>query len=200
MNYLIALLTAAKALTVTFGFVTPGAHEHRRLHIEHLMIHRQEIRIDCRIHRAFPAQLRELVRSGTPIPLYLSVEMIDEHQATPVRSILLRRTIVYDVVADSVFVIHAPRNDTAAFAHIDSALSRAATFQDVFVAHTHDITENHHYHLHLYTYLGKTSIEALKNKAIDLMYFWDFKRPAIKTESYTGATLLRSSRHAPDTR
>jgi hypothetical protein len=75
-------------------------------------------------------------------------------------------------------------------ANIDTAIAEASMFYEVPVITPERIHADQEYWLNVYAILGKTRIEALGNKEIDLMYYWDYKRPSIKTEAFTGDQLF----------
>jgi hypothetical protein len=171
----------------------------RQLHIDGILVGTETIRIHCQVSRAFPDELRELIRSGTPVPLYLSASLHPDQGSEPQRSVLLRRTIAYDITTERCILINEPARDTSRFDQLDSALSVAARFDSVIVAGTNELLPEARYSIRASAFLGKTSIEALQNKAIDLMYFWNFNRPGAQTQSYSARTLLHRTISEPDT-
>ena len=90
------------------------------------------------------------------------------------------------MIAKGYYVIRSAGPDTIRTASLDSSIRYSCTFDNIPIVRRDEITSNAEYSLIAYAVLGKTKIEALHSKEVDLMYYWDFKRPNFKTERIRG--------------
>ena len=72
------------------------------------------------------------------------------------------------------------------------------SFRHVPVAPLGLIHEHKSYHISTHAVLGKAKVEALQKRDIDLMYYWEFKRPSMRTEKFTGRQFLQSGKAAAE--
>jgi len=69
----------------------------------------------------------------------------------------------------------------------------AAAFDDIPVCTAGVIDTSSSYYFVAYAILGKTTVAALNNRQIDCMYYWNYKRPMIKTGLVPGRALRRAA-------
>jgi hypothetical protein len=101
---------------------------------------------------------------------------------------------VYDVIERCYRVSRYPARDTVVFDNLDSAVAASAAMVGVPLFSLEKINPGEYYTIVTYAVLGKTLVEALHDKQIDLMYYWDYKRPSFRTEKIKGAQLLVKTR------
>jgi hypothetical protein len=138
---------------------------------------------------AWPTDLKKLARTGTEIVLYLLVETRLNPGNKIVGRVTVEHRLQYDAVARSYIVISNPPADTADFGALDSALIASVTFDNVSAMLKSSLNAGAEYSFVIYAVLGTTKVEALDNSDIDLMYFWNYRRPTAETERFPGAVL-----------
>jgi hypothetical protein len=193
MDILIGILLGTRLFTFLTGGLSPGELQ-AYLSPPQITIAQNEISVQCRVVNAYPHQLKELVKTSTPVYLYLYIELRDGTDNRIVSQYTVESILVYDMITKRYSVKQSSAQDTLRLIDLDSALTAASSFDNVPVMATGKIDSDREYWLNVYAILGKTRVEALDNKEIDLMYYWDYKRPSIKTEAFTGGELLKAIR------
>jgi hypothetical protein len=188
MNFILALLAAAKSIGMAAGIVTAGKSDVIIVQ-PRIIIAPREIRLSCVLSNAWPADLKKLARTGTDIILYLIIETRRNPGNTVVGRVTVERRLQYDAVARSYIVISNPPADTADFGALDSALIASVTFDNVPAMPKASLDAGAEYSFVIYGVLGTTKVEALDNSGIDLMYFWNYRRPMAETERFRGSVL-----------
>jgi hypothetical protein len=189
MDILIGILLGTRLFTFLTGGLSPGDVQ-AYLSPPQIIISQSGISVQCQVVNAYPKQLKELAKTSTPVYLYLYIELREGKDNKTVSQHTEESVLVYDIINRRYCVKQSSVPDTVRIANIDSALAEASMFYEVPVITPDRISAGQEYWLNVYAILGKTRIEALDNKEIDLMYYWDYKRPSIKTEAFAGKQLL----------
>lgn len=185
MEIIISLLMGTRLLTLLGGGLGHQAAEVAFLP-PRIILTQEEIRLSCSLVNAYPEELKKLVKTATPVLIYLFFELREENRRQPVKKITVESTLVYDMIAKTYCVTQSTRPDTVCCASLDTAIAASCNFSDIPVAVKKEITHEGSYSINAFAVLGKTRVEALNNKEIDCMYFWDFKRPHFATEKIKG--------------
>jgi hypothetical protein len=189
MNFIVGILMAVRSLTFVASFVSTDSSSVQFAEPQ-ILIMGQEIKINVSLKNVFSPELLKLAASGTQIPLYVYVDLIREKEAQPVFQSIWEARLFYDFVGKRYCVLKSPGKDTLFLSSLDSAMSAASTITAFPIFPSRLIQANAFYHISLYSILGKTTVEALSNQDMDLMYYWDFKRPSLRTVKYKGETFL----------
>lgn len=185
MNFIIGLLAAARSLTFLTNLIgAPAAPAHFTQ--PELRVAAREVRMSLALENAYPGELRKLAGTGTAITLYVYVELLENKKKEPVNITVVESRLWYDLINKEYRVTRNFAPDTLVFTAPDSALAAAARFENFAVFGLNKIQKREKYSLNIYAVLGKTRVEALEGHSIDLMYYWDFKRPSARTEPYAG--------------
>jgi hypothetical protein len=186
MEIIISLLMGTRLLTLLGGGV---GHEAAAIAFlpPRIILARDEVRISCQLVHAYPEELKKLLKTATPVVIYLFVEF--RENGTAVNRITVESAVTFDMIAKSFTVMQSQRGDTLRCASIDSAIGASSSFLNVPLAARSGLKRDAFYSVTAFAVLGKTKVEALNNKEVDLMYFWDFKRPSFRTEKIAGAQL-----------
>jgi hypothetical protein len=187
MEIIISLLMGTRLLTLLGGGVGHDAAAVAFLPPQLIIAH-DEIRLNCRIVNAFPEELKKLIATATPVVMYLFIE-VDENGES-VKKVTVESKLVYDMIAKSFAVTQSLTGDTMRTGSLDSAITASSDFKSIPLIVRSNIKPDGRYSVTAFAVLGKTVVEALNNKEIDCMYFWDFKRPSFKTEKIKGAQFL----------
>ena len=189
MDLIIGLIVAVKSLVFMGGYISPDKIPAR---ISGMQVHvtQQDIRVSCVVAHAFARDLRKLAQSGTPILLYVFTQVKQADNDSLVTATVVENRLVYDLARKRYFMKQNSAQDTLSFDELDSALAAASTFAMIPVMTKDRTGPDKSYYFIMWAVLGKTRIEALGNKDIDLMYFWDYKRPTLRTEPFAGTQLL----------
>jgi hypothetical protein len=190
MEIIISLLMGTRLLTLLGGGVGHDAAAVAFLPPQLIIAH-DEIRLNCRIVNAFPEELKKLIATATPVVMYLFIE-VDENGES-VKKVTVESKLVYDMIAKSFAVTQSSDKDTIRTASLDSAIDASNNFKRISLIPRTQIKRDARYSVAAFAVLGKTVVEALDNREIDCMYFWDFKRPSFKTEKIKGAQFLDSA-------
>jgi hypothetical protein len=189
MDLIIGLIVAVKSLVFMGGYISPdkipATISDMRIHVTQL-----DIRVSCTVSHAFARDLRKLAQSGTPILLYVFTQVKQADNDSLVTTTVVENRLVYDLARKKYFMKQNIVNDTLSFADPDSALAAASTFAMIPVLAKDRTVPDKSYYFITWAVLGKTRVEALGNKDIDLMYFWDYKRPTLRTDPFRGTQLL----------
>lgn len=189
MEIIISLIMGTRLLTL-FG----GGLEHEAARVTFLppgiMVMQGEVRADCFLANAYPEQLKKLAGTGTPVVIYLFVELREDGKRQGVNKMTVENRLQYDLITRMYTVIRNAKPDTLRTASLDSAIVFSSTFRNVPVARKSELSADAEYSIAAYAVLGKTMVEALNNKEVDLMYYWDFKRPNFRTEPMRGRAFL----------
>ncbi|MFH0919367.1 MAG: DUF4390 domain-containing protein [Fibrobacterota bacterium] len=189
MNFILGLLVAARSLSFVTSLIGAPIGTGVSFTQPQLYLTEQRIEMSVSVSNAFPADLRKLAESGTEIPFYIYAEVMETGKETPVRKTVLENRFTFDLVRKHYRVTKNTRADTLVFSTLDSALVAAASAERFFLISPDALRGQSSYFISLYAILGTTRVEALQNSTLDLMYYWDFKRPSARTQSYTGEAL-----------
>lgn len=189
MELILGLLVAVKSLVFMGGYVSPDRQQVRLSNLQ-VMVTSQSVAVDCAIANAYTKDLKKLAESGTPILLYLFIEARLLANDSLVATSGAENLLLYDLVKKRFYVKRSSEKDTMAFSALDSALSYSSAFLNVRVLAKEEISAQESYYFIVGGVLGKARVEALANNTIDLMYFWNYKRPTIKTEPFKGVQFL----------
>lgn len=185
MEILISIIMGTRLLTLFGGGLGHDAASVSFLPPRILIAH-EEVRLSCSLINAYPEELKNLAKTATPVVIYLFVELKESEKSQPVKKVTIESRLQYDLIAKVYSVIRSTGPDTVRSASLDSAIRYSCTFENIPIVRRDEIASNTDYSLSSYAVLGKTKIEALHDKEVDLMYYWDFKRPNFKTESIHG--------------
>lgn len=190
MEILISLIMGTRLLTLFGGGL---GHEAARVSFlpPHILIVHEEVRLTCSLTDAYPEELKKLVKTATPVIIYLFVELKEDDKRSPVKKMTIESRLQYDLISKLYYVTQSTSPDTIRSASLDSAMHFSCAFNNIPVARKDEITGTAGYSITSYAVLGKTKIEALNDKEVDLMYYWDFKRPNFKTEKISGSEFFK---------
>lgn len=189
MDFIVGILLSTRFFTFLSGGLAP--HElHAFFAPPQIVVVSEKVLVNCRLENAFPKELVALVQSATPVLLYVTLELRDVKGREPVTAKVEESVLSYDLAAKRFSVAHSRAIEPLAFSTLDSAVAAAGSFLNVPLGTLGQIAADREYQLVIYAVLGKTRVEALDNKEIDLMYYWDYKRPMIKTEKFRGGELI----------
>ena len=189
MNFIVGIIMAVRSLTFMASFVSVDSSAVSFIEPQ-IILSEQEAKIKIGLKNALTGELLKLASSGTTIPLYIYVDLMKENAKEPAFRTIVEIELNYDFAAKRYNVRRNLSQDTLYVSTLDSAV-QAVSFLPAFpIFPTAILDRNEFYHLNIYSILGKTTVEALGNNNLDLMYYWDFKRPSIKTEKYKGESFI----------
>jgi hypothetical protein len=189
MELIVGLLVAVKSLVFMGGYIAPDKVQVKITAMQ-VVVTRQDVMVGCQVANAFPAQIKKLAQSGTPILLYVFAEARQVKKDSLVGSVVAEKRLEYDLVARQYRVTGGGGKDTLTFASPDSALAACAGFARLAVLPKDKIKPDKSYYFIMWAVLGRVKVEALANKEIDLMYFWNYKRPTLRTGPFKGGQFL----------
>ncbi len=189
MDFITSLLVAVKSLVFMGGYIAPD-NVPVRIADPQIAVTRTEVRMRCTVANAYSTELRKLAQSGTPIVMYLFTEARRVRKDSVVGSAAVESRLEYDLVSRRYRVIKSVGRDTIASFAIDSAVSAACEFDGLVVLSKDAVKPDASYYFTVWAILGKSSVEVLGGKEIDLMYFWSYRRPTLKTEPIKGDQIL----------
>ena len=155
-----------------------------------IVVAQQEIRLNCTLSNAFPGELGKLAATATPIYIYVFIEFREEGRRQPLKKVAVESRLLYDMIDKQYCITQSCRSDTLCFGALDSATAVSCSFRGIPVIGKNELKKDGEYTVSMYAVLGKTRVEALNNREIDCMYYWDYKRPSVKTETIGGNELL----------
>lgn len=181
MSFLISLLTIARSLTFVthlfgggdgdIGFAQPV-----------FLVSGNEVRLHCLVQNALPQELKPLAATGGTVPLYIYVSVRRENDKALVRSMLIENRLLLDLKASRFRVARSCVPETLTFASLDSAAKSFATVTQCPVLNLKECEAGQRYYFEAYAILGEMKVAALNDSKVDLMYYWNFKRPSFRTE------------------
>ena len=188
MDFLTGLLIAVKSLVFMGGYVNASTSNPTFTQIA-LTTTQSDISVSCQLSTLFPDDLAKLAQAGATITLYLTSELRIRQTDSLVASKQTRHILTYDLVTNFYRIekSYAPLHDSIVVA--DSAFKYMGAFLNIPLLNRTGIEEEKSYYISMYAVLGKTSLVAMNNRTIDLMYFWRYKRPFLKTAPFPGASL-----------
>jgi hypothetical protein len=189
MELIISLLMGTRLLTLLGGGIGNEAAPY--FLPPRIVLSGSEVRLDCHLANAFSQELRKLAATATPIVIYIIVDLKARGERQPVRKSIIETRLVYDMIAKQYCVTRTVPRDTLCSASMDTAISAATSVRNLVLARKKTLTPGKDYIVTIQAILGKTKVEALDNKEIDCMYYWDFKRPSLKTEPISGTQLVK---------
>lgn len=189
MNFIFSFLVTTRILTIFTGSgvtdsLTPGIND------PSIILTGDQVQISCAVRNPYPPELRKLAETGTPVVLYLFTELRQRKGKALIYKTTQERILWYDLIKNEYCVKKGTQPDTLRFSSGDSAISAASSFTAVNAFPRRVIRPGSRYYIQIYSILGKTKVEALANRDIDLMYYWDYKRPFIKTEMMPASLFL----------
>jgi len=132
----------------------------------------QQVLVSCRLVNAYPKPLRDLAATATPVLLYATVEFRDVSERDPLVTHVEESVLTYDLVGKTYTVTRSRGSEPLHIAGIDSAMAAATDFRDVPWCRLHRSPPTIPTSWWVYAVLGKTRVEALGDKEVDLMYYW----------------------------
>ena len=190
MNFLISILVAARGLTFFTSFLgDPGTAA--RFLDPVLVIKGQEVMLSCLLENAYAGELGKIASTGTAVPLYIYVDLKEEGGGPALRQKVIETQLRYDLIGKRYRVTQSVSKDTLFFTTLDSAAKASCSVTECPVFRVAGLSRDQSYFVELYAVLGKVTVAALKGNEVDLMYYWDFKRPLLRTEPLPGTQLIR---------
>jgi hypothetical protein len=189
MDLIVGLIVAVKSLVFMGGYFSPDKLPVRISGMQ-VTVTQQDVKVSCVVTNAFGPELKKLAQSGTPILLYVFTQMKQADRDSLVTDNVVENRLEYDLAKKKYLLKQGVSGDSAAFEDIDSAIASASAFRMVPVLAKDRVMPDKSYYFIMWAVLGKTRVEALGNKNIDLMYFWDYKRPTLRTDSFMGTQFL----------
>lgn len=184
MDIIISLLMGTRLLTLFGGGL---GSEPAPVFLEpKIIIAAEEVRLTCLLANAFPPELKNLAQTATPVVIYLVVSVSESDTRRMVKKITAENRMVYDMITRRYCVFKSVTRDTVWLGTIDSAVTASVTFAEIPILSRRDIRKESSYVFAAQAILGKTRVEALDNKAIDCMYYWNYKRPTFSTSAIRG--------------
>jgi hypothetical protein len=189
MNFIVGILMAVRSLTFMASFVSVDSSAVSFTEPQ-IILSEQEAKIKIGLKNALTGELLKLASSGTTIPLYIYVDLMKENAKDPFYRTIVEIELNYDFPSKHYNIRRTSSKDTLHVSTLDSAVQTACFFPPFTIFPINILDRNESYHINIYAILGKTTVEALGNNNMDLMYYWDFKRPSIKTEKYKGESFI----------
>jgi hypothetical protein len=189
MNFIVSILMAVRSLTFMASFVSTDSSAVSFTEPQ-ILLTEQDARIKIGMKNALTGELLKLASTGITIPLYLYVDLMRENGKEPVSRTVIETELLYDFAGKHYNIRRNIAKDTLSCSTLDSAVKEVCSFPPFSIFPVKLLDRNGYYYLNVYSILGKTTVEALGNNNMDLMYYWDFKRPSIKTEKYKGESFI----------
>jgi hypothetical protein len=187
MDLIISLLMGTRLLTLFGGGL---GSEAAPVFLEpKIIVAAEEIRLTCMLKNAFPLELRNLAQTATPVVIYVVVTVSESDTRRAIKKVTVESRMVYDMITRRYCVTKNSARDTVWRGTIDSAVAESAAFIEIPVISRKEIRKKPSYVFAAQAILGKTRVEALDNKEIDCMYYWNYKRPAFTTRAIGGDRL-----------
>ena len=189
MDIIIGILLSTRLFTFLAGGLTPGDVP-ASLSAPQIAVREHRLVLSCTVLHGFPTQLRHVAESATPIYLYLFTELHRPGETDAILSAATESVLLYDDIARVYKVKQSTQSDTVVCSTLDSAIDAMSMFRGSTLTGTEKLDPAAKYEFVLYAVLGKTRVEALDGKEVDLMYYWNYKRPMVRTEACRGALLM----------
>ena len=189
MNFIVGILAAAKGLALLTGLIVLNTST-ASVSPTAVTVDGGFVRITCVVEDAYPRELEDLARTGTDIPLYVVVAIHGDDRDEPLGESTSRSRLVYDMVEQVYRVEFGVGGQGRVYGTLDSAIAASSTFERIALVPIGRIDSTSTYVVTVQAVLGKTSVEALENNRIDLMYYWNYKRPVARTQPIEGRALL----------
>jgi hypothetical protein len=187
MDFIISLLMGTRLLALFGGGL---GSEAAPVFLEpKLIIAAQEIHLTCILANAFPPELKNLARTATPVVIYLVITVSEGDSRRTIKKVTEVSRMEYDMISRRYCITRSSTQDTLWLGTIDSAIAASVTFTGVPVLPRREIKKELSYVFTAQAILGKTRVEALDNKEIDCMYYWNYKRPTFTTSALRGERL-----------
>ncbi len=190
MDFLAGLLIAVKSLVFVGGYVSTDKSTPTFTSVE-IITKTSQIAFSCELEHAFSSELAKLSVSGTTIPINLFAELRCKENDSLLIRVIVKHSILFDLSSRSFTLqkSYTTREDTTTV--IDTALRHASTFIQIPLINRNQISAQRSYYISIYAILGKATMEAMNNNIIDLMFFWRYKRPFVRTQAFPGASLAQ---------
>jgi hypothetical protein len=188
-EFLLGLFIAVKSLVYVGGWIAPDKVPPRIADMQ-VAVTLKDVKVSCSVVNAYPQEMKRLALSGTPVLLYVFTEARQVEKDSLVATVAAENRIEYDLVDKRCRLVRSASGDTLIFSSLDSALTASTAFGRVAVLSKMQIRADRSYYFIMWAVLGKTRVEALGNREIDLMYFWNYKRPTLRTDPFKGEQFL----------
>jgi hypothetical protein len=196
MEFIIGLIMAVRSLTFLTSFM--GPQESPVLFSQpQIILSQKEIRMNLVLENSLTEDLKKLSETGTIVPMFVFIELrVEGHKEAKAKT-TLKSEIVFDILNRRYVVVKSTSHDSTFFSALDSAALDFGVFRNVPVSDLDIIDIRANYFFSIYAVLGETRVEALDNKPLDLMYYWDYKRPLVRTEPISGKRFFIQKEKTP---
>lgn len=194
MQFIVSLLAASRIFAFLGGSFVGGPEV--LIGPPEIVVTAAGVHTSWEIQNVYSPELRKLAETGTFVRLYLLVGLENGQGGQPVSRKTLESGLFYDLVQNQFFVIKSTLADTLRFATLDSAIVAASRLGPVMMLAGAHVDPSVGYVFTAQAVLGKTSIDALGGRSIDLMHYWNYRRPGIRTEPIPGSELSVVQRNA----
>ena len=189
MNFIVGIIMAVRSLTFMASFVSTDSTAVHFVEPQ-FILSRQEVKIKIGLKNALSGELLKLASTGTIIPIYVYIDLIHDGDDHLVNRTIMETRLYHDLSRRCYGIVKNSGRDTLYRSTLDSA-AEAACMNETFHAFQSGIVNpDEYYYVNIYAILGKTVVEALGNNNMDLMYYWNFKRPSIRTETFKGENFI----------
>lgn len=191
MSAIIGILMAVRSLTIMAGFASSDSSK-VTFNQPQISVSESAIQINASLNNAVTDDMRKMAIAGTAIPLFIVITL-DSDGKEPVAESKSMNLLLYDPLK-SEFTIQRQSAPGKSFKSIDEALYDFVRFSNVYICSLSVIRKEKSYILNLQALLGKAKVDALGGNSFDFMYYWDYKRPSIRTEPVSGQLFLYGGR------
>ena len=165
MNFLISILVAARSLTFFTSFLgDPGTAT--RFLDPTLVIKGQEVMLSCILENAYSEELKKIASTGTPVPLYIYVNLKEADRGAQVQQKVIETELRYDLIQKRYGVMQSVSKDTIFFTTLDSAARASCSIKACPVFRVEGLSKDQKYYIEIYAVLGKVSVAALEGYTV----------------------------------
>ncbi|MBL8027473.1 MAG: DUF4390 domain-containing protein [Fibrobacteres bacterium] len=192
MSAIIGILMAVRSLTIMAGFAT-GDSSKVTFNQPQISVSKSSVTVNASLKNAVTDDMRKMALAGTAIPLFVVVTLNSGSTKIPLAESKSMNILLFDPLKGE---FHVQRESAAekSYKSIDEAFSDFVSFNNMHVCSLSVFSKEQSYVFKLQALLGTAKVDALGGNTFDFMYYWDYKRPSIRTEPISGQLILYGGR------
>ena len=139
--------------------------------------------LSLRLEDCYTEELDKILMSGQPATLRFQAELFDKGKKQPVLNKQFFHTLRYNPLEKLYSLYFSEKNGSETYGTLHLVHTNFSAVNEVKLFNAHDLEKGHDYFIRLTAQLAPVSFIG-KDSALDLMLYWNNKKPVVNTETF----------------
>ena len=135
------------------------------------------------LENCYTEELDKILMSGQAVTLRFQAELFDHNQKLPVLTKQFHQTLRYNPLEKYYLLYFSEKDNSTIYYELQHVHLQFSTLNNIELLKSGDLEKGHDYFIRLTAYLDPITFIGEKSD-LDLMLYWNNKKPVINTESF----------------